>query len=713
MIVIFAEKPSQARDYAEALGIQQKHDGYIEVKNSDIIKNAYITWGFGHLTRLKLPKEYDSSINTWKLENLPYRPKKFEYIVDKDKQKQFNTVKKLFEKADTIINATDIDREGSNIFYSTLIQAAINKKPIKRLWINSLVHSEIRKGFKNLLDNEKDYLMYQEAHARQISDYLVGMNLSPLYSILFQRQGYNDVFSIGRVQTPLLYLIYQRQCDIENFKSEKFYEVIGHFKAQNGEYQGKAKIKTKDKKDLIELENKHELSKAKQGLIEDISTEAKNQKAPKLHSLSSLQLSINKYYKFSPEKTKNIVQSLYEKKIVSYPRTDSNLITDEEFNYLNENLEAYQTLYDIQFKINNDYRQPRKKYVNSSKVQEHHAIIPTSQIPNETTINKLNEEEKLVLQEIICTTLSMFAEDHVYNETKVITNVNGLQFFSQGKQVINNGWKDLSHINHNNDEDTNKLPQLAINEKVLSSVKTKVGKTTPPKLYTEGQLIPLMKTCGKHIDDEENSELLKEIEGLGTEATRSNIIKTLKDRKYIQIKKNHVYITEKGRLLCKSVAGTLLSSATMTAEWEKRLKYIGKGQAQVSSFIENTMKFILKEVNNFNQKEQNEELKKQANDIQQQSIICKCPNCNKGSLLDKGKVIKCNQCEQIFFKNFLKKKIPDKQLLSLFTKGTTTKALKFKSKKGNDFNAYIKLAEDKDKNIKKLELDFDKKHNRV
>ncbi|HII0940067.1 TPA: DNA topoisomerase, partial [Staphylococcus aureus] len=378
------------------------------------------------------------------------------------------------------------------------------------------------------------------------------------------------------------------------------------------------------------------------------------------------------------------------------------------FNYLNENLESYQTLYDIQFKINNDYRQPRKKYVNSSKVQEHHAIIPTSQIPNQTTIKKLNEEEKLVLQEIICTTLSMFAEDHVYNETKVITNVNGLQFFSQGKQVINNGWKDLSHTNHNNDEDTNKLPQLAINEKVLSSVKTKVGKTTPPKLYTEGQLIPLMKTCGKHIDDEENSELLKEIEGLGTEATRSNIIKTLKDRKYIQIKKNHVYITEKGRLLCKSVAGTLLSSATMTAEWEKRLKYIGKGQAQVDSFIENTMKFINKEVNDFNQKEQNNELKQQATNLQQQSTICKCPNCNKGSLLDKGKVIKCNQCEQIFFKNFLKKKIPDKQLLSLFTKGKTTKSLKFKSKKGNDFSAYIKLAEDKNKNIKKLELDFDK-----
>lgn len=707
MIVIFAEKPSQARDYAEALGIQQKYDGYIEVKDSDIIKNAFITWGFGHLTRLKLPKEYDSSINTWKLENLPYRPNIFEYIVDKDKQKQFNTVKRLLSKADEIINATDIDREGSNIFYSTLIHADVKNKPIKRLWINSLVHSEIIKGFKNLQDNQKDYLMYKEAHARQISDYLVGMNLSPLYSILFQRQGYKDVFSIGRVQTPLLYLIYQRHCDIENFKSENFYEVIGHFKGQNGEYQGKAKIKTKEKKDLIDLENRHELSKAKQGLIEDISTETKSQKAPKLHSLSTLQLAINKQYKYSPEKTKNIVQALYEKKIVSYPRTDSNLITDEEFNYLNSNLEKYQSLYNIKFKINDEYRKPRKKYVNSSKVQEHHAIIPTSQLPTETTINNLKDEEKHILQEIVYTTLSIFADDHIYDETKIITNVNGLQFFSQGKQIKNKGWKSIFPNNSNNDENTKVLPQLANNEKVLANVKTRIGETTAPKLYTEGQLIPLMKTCGKYVDDEESSEVLKEIEGLGTEATRSNIIKTLKDRQYIQIKKNSVYITEKGRLLCKSVTGTLLSSATMTAEWEKRLKYIGKGQAQIDSFIENTMKFISKEVNDFNKKEQNSDLKQQAINLQQQTNICKCPNCNKGDLIDKGKVIKCNQCDQIFFKNFLKKKIPEKQLFSLITKGKTTRALKFKSKKGKEFKAYIKLAEDSEKKIQKFELEFD------
>lgn len=706
MQVIFAEKPSQARDYAEALGIKQKYDGYIEVKDSDIMKNTVITWGFGHLTRLKLPKEYDSSVNTWQLDNLPYKPKQFEYIVDKDKKKQFNTVKKLFNQADEIINATDIDREGSNIFYSILKHAGIKKKPIKRLWINSLVHSEIRKGFENLKDNQKDYLMYQEANARQISDYLVGMNLSPLYSILFQKQGYNDVFSIGRVQTPLLYLIYQRQVEIENFKPEKFYEVMGYFNAKNGNYTGKAKIKTKNKQDLIELENKHKLSKANQGIIEDISKESKRQKSPKLHSLSTLQLAINRQYKYSPEKTKNIVQGLYEKKIVSYPRTDSNLITEEEFNYLNQNLEAYQNLYNIQFKIHEPYREPRKKYVNSSKVQEHHAIIPTSKLPNETTINSLKDDEKSVLREIITTTLSMFAPDHQYEETKIVTNVKGLQFFSQGKQIKNNGWKSLFKAITENKENANVLPSLETNEQVVAKVKTRIGETTSPKQYTEGQLIPLMKTCGKYIDDEESSELLDQIEGLGTEATRSNIIKTLKDRQYIQIKKNNVYITEKGRLLCQSVKGTLLSSATMTAEWEKRLKYIGQGQAQVETFIENTMKFIYKEVNEFKNKEQDKMLKNQAQHLNQQSILCKCPNCNNGKLIDKNKVIKCNECEQIFFKNFLKKKIPDKQLLSLLTKGKTTRSLKFKSKKGKEFNAYIKLVDDKDKNIKKFELEF-------
>ncbi|MDN5603673.1 MAG: DNA topoisomerase [Staphylococcus equorum] len=270
--VIFAEKPSQARDYANALGIKAKHKEYIEIKDSDIISNAIVTWGYGHLVELKLPKDYENPVNNWQIENLPYKPEPFEFKVGKDKNAQYNAVKKFFKEADVLINATDIDREGSNIFYSTLNLTGVKDKPIKRLWINSTVDSEIIKGFRNLKDNKQDYQSYQEAYARQISDYLIGMNLSPLYSNIFRSQGLNETFSIGRVQTPTLCMIYERQKAINNFKPEKYYEVVGEFKAQNGQYKGKAKIKTFEKADLIELEKQHKLSQVTHGNVCKVET---------------------------------------------------------------------------------------------------------------------------------------------------------------------------------------------------------------------------------------------------------------------------------------------------------------------------------------------------------------------------------------------------------------------------------------------------------
>lgn len=213
-----------------------------------------------------------------------------------------------------MINATDIDREGSNIFYSTLKLTGVKNKTIKRLWINSLVEKEIKKGFQQLQNNHQDYQNYQEAYARQTSDYLIGMNLSPVYSKIFQLQGVQDVFSIGRVQTPTLYMIYERYLAIENFKPETFYEIFGEFESKNGCYKGKAKIKTTDKQEIINLGEKHNLKDAKEGIITKLETQEKRTSSPKLHSLSTLQSKINKQYKYSPEKTKNIVQSLYEKK---------------------------------------------------------------------------------------------------------------------------------------------------------------------------------------------------------------------------------------------------------------------------------------------------------------------------------------------------------------------------------------------------------------
>lgn len=704
--VIFAEKPSQARDYANALGIKKKHKEYIEIKDSEIISNAIVTWGYGHLVELKLPKDYKEPVNNWKIENLPYKPEPFEFKVGKDKNAQFNVVKKFFKDADLIINATDIDREGSNIFYSTLNLTGAKSKPIKRLWINSTVDSEIIKGFKNLKDNNQDYQSYQEAYARQISDYLIGMNLSPLYSNVFRSQGLNETFSIGRVQTPTLCMIYEREQAIKNFKPEKFYEVVGEFKAANGQYKGKAKIKTFDKTELFDLEAQHQLSKVTQGSISKVETNEKKQQSPKLHSLSTLQTKINKKYKYGTEKTKKIVQTLYERKILSYPRTDSNLITEEEFNYLKQNLDELKKVYNKYFDVR--HLEPRKRYVDGSKVQEHYAIIPTSKTPSKQDIERLSEDELNVLNEVVNTTLSMFADDYIYDETVIETDVNGLIFYTKGTVEKNKGWKSLFQKNdkQKDDENENKLPKVELNEEVAAKVKTQEVITTPPIPYTEGELITLMKTCGKTLDDEDAADILKDIQGLGTEATRDGIIKGLKSKQYIKITSNKVGITEKGTLLCEAVKGSLLSSPTMTAEWEKRLKYIGQGQANVNGFIDVTMKFINKELEQYNEKTQNVDVQKQVEKTIDEHTIGKCPNCNKGELIDKGKIIKCSACEQIFFKNFFKKKIPDKQLKALITNGKTTQKLKFKSKAGKPYEAYLKLEDDKEKGIKRFSISF-------
>ncbi|HEC2174145.1 TPA: DNA topoisomerase III [Staphylococcus delphini] len=703
--VIFAEKPSQARDYANALGIKKKHKEYIEIQDSDIIGNAIVTWGYGHLVELKLPNDYKEPINNWDINNLPFKPEPFEFKVGKDKKAQFNVVKNLFKNADLIINATDIDREGSNIFYSTLKLTGVSGKPIKRLWINSTVDSEIIKGFKNLKDNKQDYQSYQEAYARQISDYLIGMNLSPLYTNIFRTQGLNETFSIGRVQTPTLCMIYERELAIKNFKPAKFYEVIGEFKANKGDYKGKAKIKAFNKKEIFELENKYHLSTTKAGKIKKVQTQEKKQQSPKLHSLSTLQTKINKQYKYSTEKTKKIVQKLYESKILSYPRTDSNLITEEEFNYLKENLSELKAVYQKDFNVT--YTEPRKRYVDGSKVQEHYAIIPTSKTPTKATIDQLSPEEMNVLNEVVNTTLSMFAEDYIYEETTVETDVNGLIFCTKGTVEKNTGWKLLfKDKTETSKNDENKLPELQTNETVKADIKTQEGVTKPPKPYTEGELITLMKTCGKSLDDEEAANILKDVQGLGTEATRDSIIKGLKTKQYIKITSNKVAITEKGKLLCESVKDSLLSSPTMTAEWEKRLKYIGQGQANVNGFIDATMKFIQKELTQYSEKTKNVDVEKHIEKTIAENTVGQCPNCHSGKLKDKGKVIKCSNCDQVFFKNFFKKKIPDKQLKELILRGKTTQKLKFKNKDGKPYEAFLALEDDADKGIKKFSLSF-------
>ena len=333
--VILAEKPSQAQSYAEAFKQSKKKNGYFEVSD-DELPSAIITYGYGHLVSLAEPEKYNKDWKKWSLEQLPMFPDQYKFEVSKGAAKQFNIVKKHLDNADTIIIGTDSDREGENIARSIINLSGNGKKDIKRLWLNSLETDEIRKGLKNLKDGKQFYSTYKEAQTRQIADWLVGMNLSRLYTLYMQNNGLNGVFSIGRVQTPTLFMIYQRNQEIENFVSKPFYELYGTFYTEKGEYEGKysGRFDTEDElNDFLRENNIDSISKLNRAKVKNVDVKEKRQQAPRLFSLSDLQATANKRFKYSASKTLLVAQSLYDKKVLSYPRTDTNYIGSPEFNY--------------------------------------------------------------------------------------------------------------------------------------------------------------------------------------------------------------------------------------------------------------------------------------------------------------------------------------------------------------------------------------------
>ncbi|ETP69251.1 DNA topoisomerase III [Planococcus glaciei] len=694
--VIVAEKPSQAKAYAEAFKTT-KREGYMEVSPDPIFpEGAYITWGIGHLVELKEPKAYDPKWGKWKLDALPILPEQYQFQVARGKAQQFGVIKKLIQGTDTVINACDVDREGSNIFYSIYYQTGAKGKRIQRLWINSLEVDEVRKGFQELRDNRQDLLLYQEARARQISDWLVGMNGSRLYSLLLQEKGIREVFAIGRVQTPTVFLIYQREKEIEAFVPEPFYEIEGVFQAEKGKYKGKAKIKAKERKEVEELLAKHDITKKADGIVAQLKTTEKRVPPPMLHSLSTLQAAANRKWKYSPAKVLSVMQGLYEKKLVSYPRTDAQHITPGEFSYLAGQVEKYQKLIGTEFPIAS--KAPKKRFVDSAKVQEHYAIIPTKSIPTARKLDGLARDERNLYEEVLRTTLAMFHRDYRYAETKVTTDVKGLAFFTTGKTDLEQGWKELFPTAKETKQEPS-LPELREQEPVKADVAIKEGMTTPPKPYTEGQLIAMMKTCGKFVEDVEDTEILKEIEGLGTEATRSGIIETIKRHEYITVNKNIVSITDKGRILCQSIEGNLLSSPSMTAKWETYLKKIGKGEGSPEVFLSTIGKFIHKLLEEVPAQMQKNGLPDQMPTLDAKDEIAVCPRCKKGKIVSRKGFYSCtefdNGCKQSFPAVFLKKRLTAKQIEYLCTRGKTPVIKGFVSKNGKKFSAKLVLEEGK------------------
>lgn len=692
--IILAEKPSQALAYSRAFH-STKQDGYYEVFPDSVFPNgAKITWGIGHLVELYEPSEYDVRYKKWELSSLPIIPNdnEYKYKVKADVKKQYEIVKILLSQASEIIISCDPDREGEAIARQIVNHTGNSHKPTKRLWINSQEKEEVIRGFKHLEDGDKFIPLYHEAQARQIGDWLVGMNSSRLYTLMLQNKGIRESFSVGRVQTPTLSLIYQRQKEIADFKPEPFFEMKATFKSPKGAYEGKMKERFKSKEELDDFLNKANIQmKDESAIITELLKTIKKKSPPKLHSLSTLQTIANSKYKYSPSKVLKIVQSLYDSPLtlVSYPRTDTQYITTNEFDYLRDNFEGYKKLVNADFEP--ESLEPKSRYVNNSKVQEHYAIIPTKKIPTASTFNNLTPEQKNIYLEIVYSVLGMFHHDYVYEETEIHTEVKEQLFFTKGTVNKSLGWKEL--IKTESKENESILPDVDKGMNCKADLNIHEGKTNAPKPFTEGQLINLMKYCGKYIGESDESvlETLKEVEGLGTEATRSNIIEALKNQKYIEVKKNIVHVTKKGEILCESVKGTLLSKPEMTAKWETYLKKIGKQEGNQQTFIKNVTSFVQKLVNETTPESLNVDTT--IKEIEDQKNICKCPTCKTGFIVDKGKFYGCSDykdgCKQTFAKKILKKSITKKNIIDLCTKKKTSKIKGFEGKK--PFEAHLVL----------------------
>ena len=714
-ILIIAEKPDQARKYSQAFKNRSENfkSGYISVEDSSLINGEVkITYAVGHLLELKKPEEYDSSLKDRKLETLPIVPNKFEYNPISDKKKQLNNIKKLAVEADVVIVAGDPEREGELIQRLILHYCGITpqQKEIKRLFTNSLEVSAIKKAFKNLEDDNSNKwnFKYQEAKARQHSDWLVGMNLSRLYSILLKQSGLNNAsfISIGRVQTPTLRIVYDRCKEIVNFKSKPYEIIVSESNVDNFSFVANLNPSEKffEHNDLKKFMTDKNLKLGKNtGKIYSVETKLKKQQSPQLLSLSGLQELANSKFHYSAQKTMKAEQYLYDNGYASYPRTDSQYITDDEFNYLKANWEKYAKFLNV--KIDNPNLTARTRYVNSKKVIEHTAIIPTNKVMSRSLFQELTKEQQNVYLLILQRTVAMFAEDFIFEGTTILFNVGKAEFKVTGQVIKKLGWKEIIKNSEVNSDKDILLPNFQENDTFSVDVELKNKKTTPPDYFSEGTLIKAMTNVGKKMADDSNKAILKEVGGIGTEATRASIIEKLKTKKYVVLEKNKLKITDTGIVIAQAVEPQgLLSKPDLTANWELALKEIGQGKRNYSNFLDLIKKFISKVISEAplqiteskNVSASIVNVKNSSAVSEEKKKLGKCPLCG-GNVVDKKKIYGCdsyqkNHCNFLIGKTMASKNLSPTIIKQLLESGKSkTKIKGFKKADGTTFDSYIKL----------------------
>lgn len=592
MVVCIAEKPSVARDIANVLGATQTKQGYIE-------GNGYqVTWTFGHLCELKQPGEYDSRWKHWDMWDLPMIPQRFGIRLKDDEgvKKQFAIIEKLMQAADEIINCGDAGQEGE-LIQRWVMQKAGARCPVRRLWISSLTEQAIREGFNSLKDQSEYQSLYEAGLSRAIGDWTLGMNATRLYTMKYGQN--RQVLSIGRVQTPTLALIVRRQQEIENFVPEQYWilstiyrDVI--FQSTKGKFTNKE-------------EGEQFLEKIKDApfSVTDVSAKKGTEAPPRLYDLTSLQVDCNRKFNLSAEQTLQTIQSLYEKKLTTYPRVDTTFLSDDIYPRCPGILKGLKGYEQFTQPLEGKKLPKTKKVFDSSKVTDHHAIIPTGQHTSPMT-----DIERRVYDLVARAFIAAFYPDCRFLTTTVMGKAADVEFKVTGKQITDPGWRvvyqkstegtektegtenpESSENSENKEAEERTLPTFTVGESGPHTPSLMEKWTTPPKPYTEATLLRAMETAGKFVEDEELRDALKE-NGIGRPSTRAAIIETLFKRHYIQKQRKTLIATATGVELIGLIHEELLKSAELTGQWERKLRMIERHEYSARQFIDELKQMV-------------------------------------------------------------------------------------------------------------------------
>ena len=614
MIVCIAEKPSVARDIADVLGAREKKDGYIE-------GNGYqVTWTFGHLCTLKEPHEYTPNWKSWSLGSLPMIPPRFgiKLISNPTYERQFHTIESLMQHADMIINCGDAGQEGE-LIQRWVMQKAGARCPVKRLWISSLTEEAIREGFAKLRDASDFQPLYEAGLSRAIGDWLLGMNATRLYTMKYGQN--RQVLSIGRVQTPTLALIVNRQLEIQNFVPKQYWELKTvyrdtTFSAILRKSEEELVLEAEKQKEAIAAGKKPKKEEENRGIdpitdrerglvlldqiknspftVTDV-TKKEGREAPlRLFDLTSLQVECNKKFAYSADETLKIIQSLYEKKVATYPRVDTTYLSDDIYPKCPGILKGLRDYETFTAPLAGTALLKSKKVFDNSKVTDHHAIIPTGQHPQ-----NLTDMERRVFDLIARRFIAVFYPDCKFATTTVLGEVESIEFKATGKQILEPGWRVIfgtpsaqsQEEKEEKGEEENVLPAFVKGESGPHVPDLYEKWTQPPRPYTEATLLRAMETAGKLVDNDELRDALKE-NGIGRPSTRAAIIETLFKRNYIRKEKKNLIATPTGVELIQIIHEELLKSAELTGIWEKKLREIERRTYNAGQFLEELKQMV-------------------------------------------------------------------------------------------------------------------------